>query len=248
MGTYVRVLRVEFFKLRRSLVWLVVILAPVIMVLNGDMNFMRFESVLVKEEGTAWLKLYVQIVLWYSILLLPMSIGILGILMSRTEHADGSWKYLLSLPIPKSVIYMAKMTVLILLTGVSILLLLLGVFVSGKWLGIEEGFPYSVILVKGLLGWLMCWPIIAIQQWLSIRYPGIGIPMGISAATAIAGVLITNSQYAGYYLWSYPALNMLPSGEGFDVLSIGSSVGIAIPLFIVLAGLGLWSFIRRDVL
>ncbi|MFC4767344.1 ABC transporter permease [Effusibacillus consociatus] len=246
MIRFIRALKVEFFKLKRSFAWWFVILAPLLMVLNGASNFNRFQSLFLAGGG-AWLKLQVQIVLWYSILLLPLSIGVLSMLLNRMEHSENSWKHLLALPIPRSIVYLAKLTNQLILTGISLLILAIGIFVSGFMLGISDPVPYSSILKGIVTGWVACWPIVAIQFWLSIRFPGIGVPMGFSAATAISGVLLTQSKYGKFYLWSYPALSMLPSDQGIQVLTSIYLFVVSLGMFVVCTSFGLWEFNGRDI-
>ncbi|MEI3601145.1 ABC transporter permease [Oceanobacillus sp. AG] len=247
MQAYFRMVNVEIFKLKRSFIWLIIIIAPLAMILNGSSNFIRFQDMLTKGDDAAWLKLYVQIVIWFGILLYPMSIGVLSILISRTEHAENSWKYLLALPFHRSTIYLAKLTNLMLLTGISILFLSFGIYLSGEIIGVQGSVPYTLIFGNTLVGWVASWPIISIQLWLSIRFSGIGIPMGISAITAIIGVIVTNSQYAKLYIWSYPALSMLPKGEGFDTFSSLSIMVISSILFIIFTVVSISDFKKRDI-
>lgn len=247
MISYLRMVQVEFFKSKRSFIWIIVFIAPLVMIFYGASNYVKFQEVLVHQHEHAWVKLYVQIVIWYSILLYPMSIGVLGVLLSRTEHAENTWKYILALPYHRNTVYLSKLANLLVMTGISISFFSIGILLCGFILNVPGSVPYTIILGNTFLGWVTSWPILSIQLWLSIRFSGVGIPMAISAITSIIGVIVTNSQYAKFYIWSYPALSMLPKGEGFDTESSLFIFVVSIFLFFMTNLIAIFDFVKRDI-
>ncbi|MBD1383218.1 ABC transporter permease [Metabacillus arenae] len=242
---FFNVLKMEFLKLKRSYVWLFMIAAPLLMVIFGAYNFVRYQDVFLKGNAVPWEKLLGQIVTFYGLLLLPLSIAVMAVWLSRIEHSENNWKYLFTLPMDLKLIYAAKSIIHILLVGLSMLILYLGTIIAATIVNVGV-IPYQSLAVSTLICWVTCLPILALQMILSIRFPNIGIPVGISLAASIASVVITNTSYGQYYFWSLPSITLLPSSEGTGNVSALYLLSVSLVAFVCLLAIGYQLFRRQE--
>lgn len=245
--SFLDVLETEFMKLKRSPVWMLMSLAPLFMVIFGTSNFIRYKDTFLQNGGNPWDKMLSQVVFFYGSLLLPLSIAVLTVWLARIEHSNNNWKYLLTLPISRWSIYTAKTIVHIILVGLSMGVLYVGMIVAGKIVSIEQ-ISYLYLLKSVLTGWVACLPILAIQMWLSIRFTNISIPISISLFASLASIIVTNSVFGKFYLWSLPVLSLLPPDEtGNRTISFSYTISVSIIMFILIYLLGFIHFQNRDV-
>jgi len=243
-----RTLRSEWIKLRRSSIWWLVLLGPVLAILPG---FAIADSYLNRDLGrdvNLWISTYSGFAFYYSALFVPLLAGVFATFVCRFEHQQGGWKHLLSLPVPRSAIYWGK-----LLTVLGLLLLLQTVFLAavlagGFLLGINDAVPWKEILTGLLGGWLAAIPIAALQLFASLFWKSFAAPFTLSVVLSLPAFLIGQSAtYGPLYPWAQPMRTMIPSdlpyfnagAFSFFALIVGGGL---------LAILGGWiSFARRDV-
>ncbi|WP_257349947.1 ABC transporter permease [Pseudalkalibacillus decolorationis] len=243
---FINVLKMEFLKLKRSYVWLLMCVAPLLMVVFGAYNFVRYQDVFLQGDAVPWQKLLGQIVTFYGLLLLPLSIAVMAVWLARIEHSENNWKHLFTLPLNLKAIYLAKTIIHILLVGISMLILYLGTIIAANIVNVGD-IPLKAMAINSLICWATCLPILALQMLLSIRFSNIGIPVGISLAASITSVVITNSAYGKYYFWSLPSLTLMPNSEGMRNLTIPYSLSVSIIAFMCLWIIGYTLFRRQEV-
>lgn len=243
---FTHVMQMELLKLKRSYVWLLMIIAPLIMVIFGASNFVRYKQVFLQGDAVPWDKLLGQVVVFYAMLLLPLSIAVMAVWLARIEHSENNWKHLFVLPIKYVHIYVAKTIVHILLVGISMLFFFAGMIVAGKIVDIGT-IPYHSLAISVLLCWITCLPILAVQMLLSIRFHSLGVPVGVGLAASIAGIVISNSSYGKYYLWSLPSLTLNPGTGGNELPGYSYFLSISLISFLIIFVIGFAMFRRRDV-
>ncbi|MGM0851032.1 MAG: ABC transporter permease [Bacillota bacterium] len=241
--TFGRVLMMEMMKLKRSYVWLLMCVAPLLMVTFGAYNFVRYQDVFLQGNAVPWEKLLGQIVTFYGLLLLPLSIAVMAVWLARIEHSENNWKYLFTMPVNLKSIYITKTIIHIGLVGLSMVILYIGTIGAAIIVGVGN-IPYGTTAVNVLICWITCLPILALQMILSIRFPNIGMPIGISLAASITSVVITNSAYGKYYFWSLPSLTLIPNSEAMRNLTIPYSLTISLAAFSCIMVIG-YRFFRK---
>ena len=243
---FIQILQMEFRKLKRSYSWLLMFTAPLLMVAFGAYNFVRYKDVFLQGNAIPWEKLISQIVTFYGLLLLPLSIGVLAVWLARIEHAENNWKYLLTLPINRTYIYIAKTIIHILLVGLSMIILYVGIIIAGKLVSVGD-IPYQTMFLKILSCWVTCLPLLAIQMILSIRFTNIGIPVGVGLAASIATIIISNSAAGRYYFWSFPYFSLLPNNEKAGSISPVYMMVFSTCVFIIVILMGCFKFRKQEV-
>lgn len=242
---YLRILSAEWLKLSGSKLWLLAAVSPAAAVPIG------LTSSTPEGGKPDWSTLLSGMSLLHALLFLPVLSGLYAAVLCRHEHADGGWKSLLALPVPRSCVYMAKFTAAAVLLAATQLLFAAAEALTGKGMGLAGPVPWSVVLGSAAAGWLSCLPLAALQLAVSQAWSSFAAPLALNAALTLPGILIVNSRsLAPYYPWVQPALAMLPHGGaaysahnqplGSLLLVIPGSLGLFL-------GIGLLLFRRKAV-
>ncbi len=206
----------ERLKMSRSLLWLLVLASPALAVLIG---------LLINEEFGNWPLLLGGMSMFHSMLFLPVLTGLFSSFICRYEHTQGGWKALLSLPVSRSAVYLAKFLIVVLLLALTQLLLLAGILIVGKvrHLSGSGDIPWNMLLQSMLGGWIACFPLAALQMFFSLRWSSFAAPLVINVIFTVPNLLIVNSAtYGPYYPWAQPFLAMIPKGmQGYTFGAFG---------------------------
>lgn len=251
MSAWWRSLWSEALKLKRSLaLWLALIAPFVIILLQFVIALDRGESFL-KDAPDPWLWFSRQTITFWSLLMLPLFIALETALLAGLEHAEDNWKHLFVQPVPRGAIYAAKQLTGMAMIAFSQVILVLYILGAGGLLGIlrpelklAAPIPIGEILIYAAISYVGSWMLIAIHTFVGIRWKSFVVAMGFGIAMTVAGFLILNSRWAGYYPWTLPGLimNRYRQGEGILYhLLLGGPAAI-VPIF-----LGCWILTRRDV-
>ncbi|MGH7021918.1 MAG: ABC transporter permease, partial [Brevundimonas sp.] len=112
------VLLIEFLKLRRSLVLLLCIAAPVFVAIICFLLLLDAGN-----RGLEWDRFLASGSAMWAYFMLPMSVTAITVLVAQVEHGPKAWNFLLSQPVPRWQIFAAKLiVVLILLAAMSVAL------------------------------------------------------------------------------------------------------------------------------
>ncbi|MDQ0115304.1 ABC transporter permease [Paenibacillus harenae] len=219
-------IRSEWIKLRRSVVWLLAAVSPLFVAVIGMVE-------LEKEADFPWVAVLSIASALHAMLFLPLLVGIFTALVCRYEHASGGWKQMLSLPVSRTQVYAVKLGMVMLLIAVTQLLLLLFVLLLGFMKGFGGDIPWSLLMKSMLGGWVACLPLAALQLFVSIAFHSFAAPLAVNVILTLPNMLIVNSsQYGPYYPWAQPMLAMMPREDyGFGAFNLSMET-----LFIVVLG------------
>lgn len=193
----IRCIQAENRKLRRSVIWLVFLVVPVISAVYGTFNYMMNLELL--KNG--WYDLWTQHTLFYALFFYAPLIGVYASYLWRLEHFGHNWNVIMTAPVRPFQLFFAKFCVVtkmaLLTQGWVFLLYLLG----GKLAAGLDGFPPPEVifwLLRGVLGGLA---VIALQLLLSMVIRNFALPVLIALGGGIVGLLLT-SRDAGL-CWPY---------------------------------------------
>lgn len=243
------VLMTEVAKLRRTLALWMAILAPMVIVNLYFLVGIAGPGPLVRQGTDTWVLLTRNTVQLWTLLMLPLFITLETSLLAGLEHSDRNWKLLLSLPIPKWTIYVAKLIVAIGLVWVAHTVLVAGTMLSGLILRqfspemklgalpIEQiAWPVAKVSVSVLLA-------VTIQHWVSLRWPSFVTAMGFGTGAMVAGFLtVQSATYGPWFPWSLTLHTLMPRGAAVVNPMIYSTVA-----GLVVAIAGAWHFTRREI-
>lgn len=239
-----RMLRSEWLKIRRSIVWLLAAVSPLLAALAGFLSF--------RNEGEfPWLEAMSLLSVLHAMLFLPLLTGVFAALVCRYEHMGGGWKQVLALPVTRTQVYVVKFTIVMLLLGAVQLLFLAVLLLLGAVLGFSQPIPWAALLSAIAGGWLACLPLAALQMFVSVAFQSFAAPLAVNVIFTLPNMLIVNSStYGPFYPWAQPMLAMLPrEGYGFGTfnLSLETLLLVVLGSFCLFFASGLTYFVRKAV-
>ena len=241
-----RLFQSEFLKLRKSAIWLLIFVSPLLSMLLGLGELSEMAPSRQQWVSTLWM-----MSMTHGILFLPLLTGIFSSFICRYEHVGGGWKQLLSLPVSRKNVYLVKILIVSLMIAVSQILFVMGLFFIGWIKGYPADIPWGTISISVIGGWIACLPLIALQMFVSVAWSSFAAPLAVNVIFTIPNMLIVNSETFGpYYPWAQPFLMMMPnSTENFGALNVSTET-----LFIVIIGSlalflasGLGYFMRKEM-
>jgi hypothetical protein len=208
------ILSAELLKVRKSKIWLLILVGPIIGVFFAYQNFFNnYPAFMNDPRDNEWLEAWTQVLIFYAPLILPVMAGVYAAFVCRFEHISGGWKQLLALPIKRSSLFLAKLCVIFLLLALTQIVVLL-FFLLGGWItGLQHSLPFSQLLTFTFQGWLAVIPLATIQMFFSTWWSNFGSSLAIGIGLSLPALLIGNSSYGQFYPWAQPLLAMSPIDE-----------------------------------
>ena len=193
-----RLLKAERLKLKRSPVWLAFLLMPIVPALLGTLNYIGNIDILKGE----WYSLWTQHTLFTCYFFLPVMVGVYCAYLMRLEHDQHNWNKMLTLPVQRPLIFLAKLITASAMIMLSELWIGILFVISGKLIGMTTPVPLRSVVIWCLFGTLggtvMAYGMNsnAPQQMLKSGYAGfVGIcTVYIFILTCAASVLINRKE------------------------------------------------------
>lgn len=221
-----RFLIVEMLKLRRSLVMLLCLSAPVLVTIIVTL-------IGLKTGKSVPMSNYAQTgAAFWAFAMLPLSLTALSVLMAQMEHGPKSWDHLLALPGGRRWLFLAKAMVMIALTGAMTIWLLLllwaGAAIIPAFKPIVGRFDLGETAI--LLGRMFIASILmaVIQLWAALRFRSFVPPLVLGILGTFISVAAASAREGAYFPWLMP-LHMLSTDAAMATLAlqIGGLGGMA---------------------
>jgi lantibiotic transport system permease protein len=233
MKTFFRCLSVEILKTRRTLALALTVLAPLVIALLMFAMYLQHPDYYMKSAGgSPWKQLGETMLVYWSLLLLPLFITLEAALLGGLEHSQKNWKLIYTLPVPRWAIYTAKLVVLIGLIAFSSLVLLLFMPVLGSLLqtiqpafGFDTPIPWADLLRLALLSYLAAWFLMAFHLWVSVRFPSFVVAVGVGIVATIFGMFLFGEDIASFYPWTIPGMFSLDLAQRNITQWVSLSIG-----------------------
>jgi hypothetical protein len=244
-------LRAEFLKLKRTLAFWLIFLAPaVILMLQMAMYFDHAEYYLNQDGLNPWNNFNQTMLIYWSFMMMPLFVTLESALVANLEHSRHNWKLLYVQPVPRWAVYAAKWLINVGLVVLSMLVLLGMMIIGGNWVHMvypeylfEMGFPWLWTLKQLALVFVASLLIISIHVWVSMRWSSFVVACATGIAATVAAVFAFGSDYAIYYPWTIPG--MLATGVTSTDRTICLLIGIAGG--VIAAAIGMWNVTRQEV-
>lgn len=251
----------EVIKLKRTLALLMVVIAP------GVISFLGFVIALNREKPFTEAIDPVtyfgnNVMMLWSLLMLPLFIALETALTSYIEHAGNNWKHLFALPVPRTTIYYSKLCVNLFIAFLASVSLYIQLFLGGFLialirpdLGFHMDLPWLKTAVVLAVIYVPTMLLVVIHSWISIRWKNIVISLGSGIAAVVMSVIIMQSKYISFYPWTIPTLLSGKFLQLNEKLSMAQAFSESLPFLvttfimtIVVAVAGAIEMTRRDVL
>ena len=193
---FLTIWRAEWAKLRHSPMWLAFFLMPLIPAFFGTVNY----SMNLELLDELWYSLWTQHTLFSCYFFLPLLIGVYCAYLWRLEHSGHNWNLMLTAPISRTMLVLAKTANAALLTA--------GVIVWSEVLfvasGLLCGLSFRLIPWRSLALWLVGGiaggvTICTVQMFLALWIRSFAIPAGLALIGGVSGLAVTS--------WGLPLLD-----------------------------------------
>ncbi len=204
----------ECMKLKRTLALVLTFVAPATVVLLEFLMISQRGEHLIGEGINPWVVFFQQNMVFWSLLMMPLFVTLETALLAGLEEQEGHWQHLLVQPVARWRICAAKSLTAGGLFALSLLMLFGLMIAFGGLLGIvrpDLAFASSPIPWSSALGFLglsllAAWLLIALHQWVALRWRGFVLPLGFGMVMTVAGMLIMNSEWRNFYPWAMPGV------------------------------------------
>jgi hypothetical protein len=245
-----RAVYAEVLKLKRTLAFRMIFIAPLLVTLLG--LFVQFTQLSRGRGATAnnlWDSLSRESFAIWAIFLLPLLITLETALLAGIEHVEKQWKHLFALPVPRVSIFAAKYVVTQGIALLSTLVVCLLLCISGYVLTVffpalrEAGPPaLGLILTRAGSCWLAAGLVLSIHLWIALRWPSFTIALGAGVAGTFFALFAASARIGKFYPWLLPvnSFNSQAPERIQAALWLGSVGGVLIAMAACI------DFVRRE--
>lgn len=219
------VLMAEALKLRRSLVLLVVAVAP------ASVALIATAALLTRSDGVRWERYLDEGLAMWSFFMLPLAVTALALLLAQLEHGARMWGHLFTQPTGRATQILAKLAV-----GFASLLAMQAIMPLGMFTGgfaVDAAFGGTKLIgdtqiddmARGM-GWMTlgALPLLVLQLWLAIVVRSFIAPLAVGIVGTFVVLVSTAAGVDMYLPWGLPVYaTMWPKAAGV----IGVYGGIA---------------------
>lgn len=206
--------RAELLKLKRSQLWVVVVILPLLAIITGSINYWSNKQAL----SSGWVSLFSQVFLFYSLFYFSMAVALMCAAAWRMEHQGTNWNLLRTNSTSAVSLLLAKTVVIAIPLAVMQLVLVCGTFISGLIVLDDVSMPPLYYLVIGLLAVVASFPLVVMQLLLSARLKSFAAPVAVCFAGCVAGFGVLASKPPLVY-----GKHVIPQALVTRMLNLGSS-------------------------
>ena len=233
----------EWIKLKKSPLWLVFLLLPILPAFLGTFNYLQNIEILESE----WYSLWTQHTLFMCYFFLPAMIAVYASYLFHLEHQQHNWNALLSSPMPRVNFYLAKLLVCMVLVVITQIWIAILFVISGLLIGLPFPLPFEFVwwILFGIIGGFV---IAAIQLCISMVIRSFAVPVGIGFIGGILGIMVISAGYELIYPYALMSIGMGSNGsDGITIATVGGFVVSS--LFYIFMSIGFaWGWLKiRDV-
>ena len=199
---FIDYLKIEFLKAKRGKILPILLIAPILVVVSGISALSMY---LTPEYPDPWAAMFIQSALLFSYYLLPFSMIVVCIMLQSRETQAGGILKMLTLPINKTKMMLAKFTVLAVYLLAEMVIFLLVFIAFGVYTSVTNELvnpvPISYILKWSSLIFLSMLPSIAVMWTITVRFTKTFVSVGLNFLLTIPGILF--SALPIWYLFPY---------------------------------------------
>lgn len=233
----INAIRAENLKSRHSNMWVAVLILPLLTAAIGAIIYGINASANL-YDGAVWQQLWLQTGLFYGYFFFPILIAICASYLWRLEHTNHNWNSLMTTPVPRSTIFIAKLVVLAKSILVAQVLLMVFIIIVGKVVfRFEQPIPINMLWWL-FMGWFSALSVGAVQLYLSMRIRSFAVPVGLAVCLSIGGLAFHLAGLSEMFPYSQIILGLSSQDEVLPIDSITTLVPMVLVytvLFVILA-------------
>ncbi len=224
---FLRSIKAENLKLKRSFIWMAFILIPCIPAIMGTFNYVQNQDILKAE----WYSLWTQHTLFYANFFYGPLIALYCSYLWRLEHLNNNWNALMTTPIPISYVFLSKLAVAFKVTIMTQIWVGILYFICGKLVGLPGIIPFQIVgwLIRGSIGGVV---IAALQLLLSMRIRSFSMPIAMALIGSILGLLISNMGKGMF--WPYSLMMLGMNANKYQDMMVGKGLQFIISVTVYL--------------
>lgn len=238
--------KVELLKLRHSRILNIVMFLPLFFVILGFTNFIRYKKLFTEKGQNVWSQVYTQSSIFYGLFIIGLFITIAIAVLVRIENSEDNFKRMLTLPVKRSELYIAKLVVGCGIVFLNLILFMLLTILAGAVIAPHSQTMPREMIYAPLLAIIASLPVIAVQYYLSMKFKNIAVPLGVGLVFSFPSVLIDNTKYWMLFPWDYPG-RVLLGGSNVSFNFPPYMYVVSVILFIVVTLIGVCEFNNRDI-
>ena len=233
----INAIRAENLKTRHSNIWVAVVILPLLTAMIGAIIYGINASANL-YDGAVWQQLWLQTGLFYGYFFFPILIAICASYLWRLEHTNHNWNSLMTTPLSRPTVFIAKLAVLAKSILIAQALLMIFVLIVGKFI-FHFTQPVPINMVWWLfMGWFSALSVGAVQLYLSMRIRSFAVPVGLAVCLSLVGLAFHIVGLSSMFPYSQIILGLSSQDKNLPVESIATFVPMIIlytVIFIVLA-------------
>lgn len=199
----IRSIRAEFLKLRRSYIWLAMLVLPLLSAGLGTANYLNNLGMLTEQ----WCSLWTQHALFYCALFAPALTGVYCAYVCRLEHLNRNWNAVMTQPIPVGTMLAAKLTAVSILTALTQCLIGILFIVSGKLAGLTAPLPFELVYWV-IRGWWALTVQAALLLCVALMVRSFAVPVAAGILGGFCGLPALVKGFGVYFPFSLLELGM----------------------------------------
>lgn len=199
----IRSIRAEFLKLRRSYIWLAMLVLPLLSAGLGTANYLNNLGMLTEQ----WYSLWTQHALFYCALFAPALTGVYCAYVCRLEHLNRNWNAVMTQPIPVGTMLAAKLTAVSILTALTQCLIGILFIVSGKLAGLTAPIPFELVYWV-IRGWWALTVQAALLLCVALMVRSFAVPVAAGILGGFCGLPALVKGFGVYFPFSLLELGM----------------------------------------
>lgn len=204
---FLSLVHIEFKKIRRSKIVLILFIAAVILwipsVINAHLNF-TMDDVGISPENNYLIQGFLGMA-WF---MFPASMVIGTVLLNQTERGNKGILKMLSLPISTVKLCLAKFIILLSLAALQVLMLILMYYISAAVASFTQNYDFILspvfVFKEAVIFFLSAIPMVAVFWLLSVCIQTPVFSIGTGLALIVPSILIINTKAWFAYPMSYP--------------------------------------------
>ena len=252
--SFLELLRIEFTKVKRSKMILLIFVAPLLVVSSGVANLSRYFT---PEYTNAWPAMFIQSALVYSYYLLPLSMIVVCVMIAGRETGNNGILKMLALPVSRYALSMAKFCVLVFYLFMEMAVFFAVFVIAGtvatKTVGVTETLPV-LYLMKWCAGlFLTMLPCLGAMWAVTVLFEKPLLSVGLNLLLVIPGVLVSNTPvwiawpycYSGYLVSC--SLHDFTAGDNIRAFSLFPFLPAAILVLALVLTIAVIQFGKKEM-